>query len=229
MTTIDGKKTLLVYLDEAGDTNFGDSGTKRFLYTALVLAGEGFPLHRALLECRYEIIAANGRFSNSHENNDYFHATEDSLETRDKVFPVLKAHASDARVYTLVADKSTFPDEERSQGALFEHAASALLRTVIGSEGVREGYDRICIMLDNIPVQKRKREIRGAIKKAVAAALAGSGVTYAIMPMASKSDLCLQAVDYFSWAMYRKWESGDASQVARLGGNVIEIPYDFSG
>ena len=103
MTIIDGKKTLLVYLDEAGDTDFGDSGTRRFLYTALVLAGEGFPLHKALLECRYEIIAANGRFSNSHENNDYF-----------------------------------------------------------------------------------------------------------------------------SWAMYRKWESGDASQVARLGDNVIEIPYDFT-
>ena len=156
MTTIDGKKTLLVYLDEAGDTNFGDSGTKHFLHTALVLAEEGFPLHRALLECRYEIIADNGRFSNSHENNDYLHATEDSLETRDKVFPVLKENAGNAHVYTLVADKSTFPEEARSQAALFEHAASALLRTVIEGEGVREGYDRICIMLDNIPFQSKQ-------------------------------------------------------------------------
>ena len=70
MTTIGGKRTLLVDLDEAGDTSFAETGTSHFLYTALVLAGEGFPLHRALLECRYEIIAASGRFSTSHENND---------------------------------------------------------------------------------------------------------------------------------------------------------------
>lgn len=43
------------------------------------------------------------------------------------------------------------------------------------------------------------------------------------MPMASKSDLCLQAVDYYSWAMYRKWESGDPGQLARLGDNIVMV------
>lgn len=94
------------------------------------------------------------------------------------------------------------------------------------NERVREDYDRICIMLDNILVQKRKREIKGAIKKALAAALQGSGTAYAIMPMASKSDLCLQAVDYYSWAMYRKWESGDPGQLARLSIEPLETGND---
>ena len=183
-----------MYLGEAGDTNFDESGTRRLLYTALALAGEGFPLHRALLECRYETIAANGRFSNSHENNDYFHTTEDSLETR-------------ARATTGSASCSTtYPSRVNSSVNCLAHTMRPRGR-----------------------VRRRRTEIRGAIKKAVSAALAGSGVTYAIMPMASKSDLCLQAVDYYSWAMYRKWESGDAAQAARLGGNVVEIPYVFAG
>lgn len=108
MTLINGRNTLLVYLDEAGDTHFGNSGTKYFFYTGLVLTGDGFPLHKALLECRYATLATQGRFSNSHESNDYFHATEDSLETRENVFRALKAHSDDVRVYATVLEKKAF-------------------------------------------------------------------------------------------------------------------------
>ncbi len=76
-------------------------------------------------------------------------------------------------------------------------------------------------MLDSIPVQKKRKAIIGALKHALATALDGSGMTFTIMTMASKSDLALQAVDYYSWAVYRKWESGGPSQLARLGDGVI--------
>lgn len=162
MTKLNGQNVLLCYLDEAGTTNFDSTGSRYFLYTALVLSGNGFPLHRALLECRYGVIASQGRFSNSHEGNDYFHATEDSLDTRARVFPVLKEHAADARVYSLVINKPSLPEGERTQEGLFEHAATALLR----------------------------------------------------------------AVDYYSWALYRKWESGDPTQLERLGDNIVVVSDD---
>lgn len=223
MTKINEQNVLLCYLDEAGTTNFDETGSRFFLYTALVLEGDGFPLHRALLECRYEVIASQGRFSNSHEGNDYFHATEDSLGTRAQVFPVLKDRAKDARVYSLVVDKAALPEEFRTQEGLFEHAATTLLQEVWKVEGMSCPYDRIIVMLDSIPVQRRRRAILGAIKHTLGALLKESDVAYSVMPMSSKSELCLQAVDYYSWALYRKWERGDPTQLERLGDNIVVI------
>ena len=230
VTTLDGKRTMLAYLDEAGSTYFGEGGTKRFFYTALVLAGDGFPLHRALLECRYSIISSHGRFSNSHQENDYFHATEDSLPTRERVFGVLKEHAADARVYSVVVEKGGIDPERQTQAGLFEHAASALIRCVIESEDVTSNYDQVCFMLDKIPVQKRRHAILGSLKRTLRQSLEGTGVGFSVMSVASKSDLALQAVDYFSWALYRKWETGDPSQLERLGDNIEVIgPDDEAG
>ena len=227
MTTLDGKRTMLAYLDEAGDTYFGESGTRHFFYTALVLAGEGYPLHRALLECRYSIITSHGRFSNSHQENDYFHATEDSLPTRERVFGVLKEHAADARVYSVVVEKGGIDPERQTQAGVFEHAAGALIRRVLESEDVAANYDQVCFMLDKIPVQKRRHAILGSLKRTLRQELAGSGVSFSVVSVSSKSDLALQAVDYFSWAVYRKWESEDPAQLERLGGNVeIAAPSD---
>lgn len=81
----------------------------------------------------------------------------------------------------------------------------------------------MCVMLDTIPVQKRRKAIVGAIKRTLSSCLRGTGVSFTVVPMASKSELCLQAVDYYSWALYRKWERGDSPQIVQLGGNIKEI------
>lgn len=221
MTEIDGQKTLLVYLDEAGDTYFGDSGTRFFLYTGLVLTGEGFPLHRALLECRYATIAAQGRFSNSHEHNDYFHATEDSLATRERVFSTLRKHSNDARGYAAIIEKAALAPNRQTPEELFKTAAKSLIGALVDTETRIASYSHISIMLDSIPVQKKRKAIIGTLKRALATVLEGTGMTFTVMPMASKSDLALQAVDYYAWALYRKWESNDPSQLARLGDGSI--------
>ena len=223
MTLINGRNTLLVYLDEAGDTHFGNSGTKYFFYTGLVLTGDGFPLHKALLECRYATLATQGRFSNSHESNDYFHATEDSLETRENVFRVLKAHSDDVRVYATVLEKKAFALDHQTPEKLFEAAAKNLLSELVNAEVHKASYEHISVMLDSIPVQKKRKSIIGTLKRTLAATLDGSGITFTVMPMASKSDLALQAVDYYSWAIYRSWESNDPSQLARLGKDSARI------
>lgn len=226
MATIDGKHVLLAYLDEAGNTDFGENGTERFFYTALVTDGEGFVLHRALLECRYSVITAYGRFSNSHKGNDCFHATEDSLEARAKMFPVLKEHADEMRVYSYIVKKGSLPEDLHTQQGLFEHSAATLLDHLIKAENVRNRYDHVCVMLDQIPVQKKRRAIVGSLKRTLNVLLRETGITFTVMPMASKSDLALQAVDYYSWALYRKWEAGDPDQLARLGDNIeiVEQP-----
>lgn len=85
------------------------------------------------------------------------------------------------------------------------------------------------VMLDSIPVQKRRRAIIGAIKGTLRKCTASTGVSFSVMPTASKSDLCLQAVDYYSWALYRKWESEDPTPVGRLGSNITELFYGPDG
>ena len=54
------------------------------------------------------------------------------------------------------------------------------------------------------------RKKRGILKQAFKSLIKRyAGVPFALYFHDSKFDLCNQAVDYFGWAVYRKWESAD--------------------
>ena len=142
----------------------------------------------------------------------------------------MKDREADARVYSVVVEKEAVQPDRQTQAALFEDEASSLIRKIIDAENVAANYDQVCFMLDKIPVQKRRHAILGSLKRTLRQSLEGTGVGFSVVSVASKSDLALQAVDYYSWALYRKWEADDPSQLARLGANIEVIePFNGSG
>jgi hypothetical protein len=62
---------------------------------------------------------------------------------------------------------------------------------------------------DQIPVERRKKEIEKATKLTLAWWSKQTGVPYSVMFHSSKSDLNLQIADYLNWAVFRKWERND--------------------
>ena len=61
-------------------------------------------------------------------------------------------------------------------------------------------FDRLFIFLDTIPVQRKKKEIIGGLKRAVAAVL--PGVPYHFEERDSRGEHLLQLADYACWALY---------------------------
>ncbi len=69
-------------------------------------------------------------------------------------------------------------------------------------------FEKVIVFTDNLPIQRKRRAIEKTIKGVLAHKLP-SGVIYYIFHHASKSNYDLQIVDYFNWAIYRKWKSTD--------------------
>ena len=103
-----------------------------------------------------------------------------------------------------------------------------MLKELADSEDIAANYDHVCLMLDQVPIQKKRHTILSSLKRTLRIILSGSNVDFSIMAMASKSDLALQAVDYYSWALFRKWESGDSFPLAQLGNNIAVFSLDSS-
>ena len=62
------------------------------------------------------------------------------------------------------------------------------------------------IITNIIPIRKNRKDVQKAIKKYII----DLSILYRIFHYSSKSDLNLQIVDYFNWAIFRKWEREDS-------------------
>lgn len=212
--TTRSRDTLYCFLDEAGDFNFSPTGSAFYLYTALVTRNP-FPLCEDLLRAKYSLVMGGKPFSKSHRNNDYFHASEDSPETRELGFGTLAEHLEEFAIYTVVVQKNKVSPEMRSQRVFFTAIANQLIKEVLAFES-DEKIGHVCLISDRIPVQKKSSAIIGSVKRNLRARLE-EGVSFSFVQMDSKSDFGLQAADYCSWAIYRTWACGECTHRNYIG------------
>lgn len=199
---------LYCYFDEAGDFNFSPTGSTFYLYTALVTR-DPFPLCEDLLKAKYSLVMSGKPFSKSHRNNDYFHASEDSPETRDLGFGMLAKHLGEFAIHTVVVKKNKVPPEMRGQRVFFTAVINQLVDEILAT-GLDNEVGHVCLISDRIPVQKKSSAIIGSVKKRLRMHLAEE-VGFSFVQMDSKSDFGLQAADYCSWAIYRTWARGECA------------------
>jgi hypothetical protein len=197
-------KTLYIFIDESGNLDFSPSGTKFFLLSALSTTNP-FGIASELLKLRYDLLP-NYAGGPRMEENGYFHASEDSQAVRNQVFSSLLKPDHDLRVDTVVAQKNkTNPSLQQQPVQLYMKLGSSALRYAF-NRAQWQGYDHVVLVFSSLFDKKK----RGVLKQAFKALIKQhAGVPYALYFHDSKFDLCNQAVDYFGWAVYRKWESGD--------------------
>jgi hypothetical protein len=69
-------------------------------------------------------------------------------------------------------------------------------------------FKEVIVFTDAIPRQKKRTAMEKAIKPTLANILPATAC-YRLLHHESKSNLDLQIADYCTWALYRKWNSGD--------------------
>lgn len=202
MTESENSKTLYIFIDEAGNLDFSPTGTKYFLLTS-ISCNRPFEIYNDLTNLKYDLIE---QISNL--EIEYFHASEDRQEVRNKVFDIIKKYLARFRIDSLVVEKrKTMPSiqkEERFYPTMLKY----LLQYVMKGYEVSK-IDKVIIFTDAIPINKKKHAIEGAIKTTLKPMIAPLGKAYKILHHSSKSNFNLQVTDYCNWAIYRKWESGD--------------------
>lgn len=197
-------KTLYLFIDESGNFDFSPSGTK-FLILTVLSTTHPFEIGQRLLKLRYDLLP-NYACGPSMEERGYFHASEDTQQVRDQIFPILVSADHEVRVDSVVVQKNkAHPTLQQQPVEIYRIMGEAALKCAF-NRATWHGYDHIVLVFSSLFDRKK----RGILKQAFKSLIKRHAHTpFALYFHDSKFDFCNQAVDYFGWAIYRKWESNE--------------------
>jgi hypothetical protein len=188
---------VLVMADESGNFDFShNQGATKYLILCTMTA-DGFELGNQLLELR-RTLAFEGR----HLRAD-FHASEDPQAVRDRVYEVLQD--ADVRVDATFLEKSKAQPHLRSRPALYKMAWYLHFKYVAPRVVRRD--DRLLVIAASMGTKKEKGAFLEAIHDVVDQV--SPCRDYRVAFWRDESEPSLWAVDYFAWALQRKYESQD--------------------
>ncbi len=152
---------------------------------------------------RYDLLEEGIEF-------ERFHAAEDKQPIRNRVFDILRV-VDGLEFDAIVIDKSRVPPRLRSIEKFYVYFVGYLIDKVLERF---PGSERIVLITDNIPVAKKRQAVAKAFKQHVRAALGDRPFT--VVHQSSSAHMCLQAADYFMWAIYKKWSYAEMRPYAAI-------------
>lgn len=158
-----------------------------------------------LLGLRYKLLP-NYACGPAMEENGEFHATEDKQAVRDHVFSILTAGYKSLRVDAVIAQKNkTNPTFYKQDAAFYQSLGKSVLRYA-SNRAAWSDFDHVVIVFSSLFDKKKRGNLKQIFKSIIKSE---AKVPFSLYFHHSKFDVCCQAADYFGWAIYRKWESGD--------------------
>ena len=199
--------TTYLYIDEAGNLDFGEQGTRFFVLTGVVMR-RPFRHLSGLLDARYDALEAG-------LDVEYSHASEDRQAVRDQVLDRLEPYLKDLAVYAIVVDKRDLSMVMRRAEALYPTAFSRLMDTAMTAERIHATAARVIVVTDTLPVRRERSLVTKTVKLALHER-ARDAFEYRILHHASRSDMNLQVADYVCWCVYRRAARADVRSFARI-------------
>lgn len=197
---------LYIYIDEGGDFNFSPSGSKVYTITA-VITHAPWELLDEMSALRHRVISNELHPELGQKYLETclchkFHATEDKQVVRDDFFEII-GKMKLIKAHSVVIKKNLANPTLREPAKFYSKVTASLLAYIFRTYR----YSKLCIFVDNIPVNKQKRVFLKAIKEEIANKQPKKD--YAIFFPPSASNPYLQVSDYINWAIFRKWENND--------------------
>ncbi len=188
--------TLFMYLDESGNFDFGEKGTRYFMMTCL-LTRRPFPACHELLDARYDLIEGNDE-----EMHEKFHACEDKPAIKSMVYRIISKHIDEYDAYVFVVDKTTVKDEMKNAAELYAKTFEWIVSKVY-EEAHLEKCDKIVVITDALPKEATQKNVAKPLKSCMKRVFQNNGIPYSLMHHPSESDFNLQIADYLCWAAKR--------------------------
>lgn len=203
-------QALYIFLDEGGNFDFSNKGTKYFTLTALTRV-RPFSGYEELTELKYDILEEGLDLQR-------FHATEDKQHVRNRVFGIICNHLSDFRLDCIVAEKRKAQPHLQDFAHFYSIMLGYLLRYVLKNHDLIQ-YKQIVIISDSLPDKKKKNHTIKTIKSTLNRFVPW-GFKYTLLHHDSKSNFYLQVVDYCNWAIEKKWKDGDLRSYDLIKGAI---------
>lgn len=226
-------QTQRLFVDEAGDSTLFHSsgksivdteGCSRFFIIGKLEVDDPPALSQSLTELRQELLADPyfaGVESFRPERKKtalLFHAKDDLPEARYRVFNLLRAAGSALRFHAVVCDKQALLKSEmerRAQDPRYRYQPDTIYDGLIRSlfSKFHRLADRYEVCVAKRGAKDRNQAIRAAIEHAERdfeqkfGFSRGDDDAWDITISNPKETVCLQAVDYFLWAVQRFYEA----------------------
>ena len=210
--------TVFLYLDEAGNFDFSERGSRYYILTCVAMK-RPFEHVAPLSSIKYDLIETR-RVPRHLTNYFEFHASEDPQSTRDLVFDCIESHLSAFDIYCGIFDKRTIPIEVRDPQFLYASMFQWVMRQI--SLHYAANASHVIVTTDTIPVKKRSSALRQTLKSSMNDIIVPLGIDYELYHHSSESDINLQIADYCCWAIQRKWERGDDRSYKLIENAIIE-------
>jgi len=199
-----------VFLDESGDLGFGKRSSKRFILTIVFTNN-----HRCVEKC---VKKVHRGLKKRYKKVSELHAYHCDAMTKRRVLKLL-AEALDLRILSVVLNKKkVYIDLQNQKNYLYNYTANILLDRLLG-KNVLNKKEKIIIIIDQRETNKFLKEnfenyLTNNLKKQF------DNFEVRIKP--SHTEKCLQAVDFISWAIFRKYEQNDYEYYEIIKNKIIE-------
>ncbi len=205
-------QALYIFLDEGGNLDFSQNGTKYFSLTALTTTRDWASTYSALDDKKYSLIE-----SCHNTNQEYFHCCDDNKYIKNEVFEIIAANLrlSSARLDSIIIEKRKTSVDLQDEKHFYPKMLGCLLRYIfntVDASCVKE----IIVITDQLPLKRKKNAIEKAIKQNLAEMLQYSKIQYRIFHHSSKAHYGLQIADYCNWAILRKWTTGEKAYYDKI-------------
>ena len=187
-----------LYLDESGDLGFKKSSSKWFLFT-IAISQDGRALERVVKKIWRPL---KKKFKKLGE----LHASQEKDVTRRRMLTRLN-EIDDLKILCVILNKQkVYVDLQNQKNYLYNYTANILLDRLY-SQKVLAASEPIHLFVDRKDTKKRLREnfisyLTQSMKKRRDGA-------FVVELHSSHENKALQAVDFISWAIFRKYERGE--------------------
>jgi len=187
-----------IFLDESGDLGFKKTSSKWFLFT-IALTSEPRSLERVVKK-----IWRNLR--KKHKHIGELHASNEKDITRERMLKALNEIKDLKILCTILNKEKVYIDLQNQKNYLYNYTANVLLERLHKS-GIVKDKEPLHLYIDRKDTKKTLREnfigyLTNSMKKR-------RDCNFDIQLHASHENKSLQAVDFVSWAIFRKYERGD--------------------
>ena len=186
-------KTLYIFIDESGNFDFSPKGTKYLILTALATF---YPVkdRNMLLYLKYNLLSSG-------INQEYFHATEDRQDVRNKVYKFLENTQSEYEVHSVIARKNKANPSLYDDQLFYELLCKNLLQCIF--KGKLRLAHNIVVVLGSLFTKKKHDAILDTLQYFL------KNNFPLIQPQIyfhqSSNDLNCQLADYCCWAISVKY------------------------
>ena len=200
-----------IFLDESGDLGFKKKSSRWFLFT-IALTNDNRSLERVIKKERKKLLK-------KHRNVSELHAYSANESTRRRVLKGL-SELDDLKILCVILNKKkVYIDLQNQKNYLYNYTANILLDR-LHNKNIIDLKEPIKLYVDRKDTNKNIRQsFEQYIEKALKSKRPGA---ITLTSKASHDDKSLQAVDFASWAIFRKYEKNDYEYYELIKNKVIE-------